>query len=347
MPPLVVVVGGINMDIQARSAATFRPGDSNPGSVSLSAGGVGRNVAANLVSLGLRVELLTVLGDDALSGELEESCRRDGVGLSAALRRADSPASRYVCLLDSDGRLVGAVAAMDSFEFLLPQHLDGHASLLDSASVILVDANVPESSIGWLARRYGAKAARARADAGADSTAAAQAAAARPLPILGLDPVSVAKAARARAWLGDFAFAKPNRGEALVLAGEEAGASSSPAELGEKLRATGLRDLFISLGEAGIFYTGGSERGGVERGFVRPPRSLPAELKPRNVSGAGDAACAALVWGRLSGLGLQAQAACALSAALLTAAAEATTTPALCPEVLMSISQGVQHEPLP
>ena len=44
----VCVIGGANADIIATSFKAFVPGDSNPGTVRLTAGGVGRNIAHNL-----------------------------------------------------------------------------------------------------------------------------------------------------------------------------------------------------------------------------------------------------------------------------------------------------------
>src|SRR4051794_4254516 len=46
--PWVVVVGGANMDVKARGAGTAVPATSNPGAASMTAGGVGRNIAENL-----------------------------------------------------------------------------------------------------------------------------------------------------------------------------------------------------------------------------------------------------------------------------------------------------------
>ncbi len=342
--PPVVVVGGINMDIQGMSAVAFLSGDSNPGSASLSPGGVGRNIAENLVRLGLRVELVTVLGDDALSLELGESCARLGIGLSAALRLPNGTASQYVCLLDSDGSLVGAVASMENFEAIVPEVLAERTALLDAASLIVVDANIPASSIAWLAERYD----RRRKD--------------KDFPELALDTVSVAKAARARSCLGSFAFAKPNRAEAAVLAGADIAAGRDPKSIGPSdpsrdagpapgvlagnLRGRGLREVFISLGEQGLYYEGPDQDGAAQRGFVRPPRPLPAGLEPVNVSGAGDAACAALVWGYLRRDPLSLRARYALAAAMATAASPGTVAADLRPDQLIALAEGVVHEPV-
>ena len=45
-----VVVGGANVDIGGRSAAPLVPADSNPGTITLSLGGVGRNIAQSAAS---------------------------------------------------------------------------------------------------------------------------------------------------------------------------------------------------------------------------------------------------------------------------------------------------------
>ena len=60
--PYIVVVGGVNMDIGAVSAAPLVARDSNPGRVTTSLGGVGRNIAHNLCLLGEQVSMVTVLG---------------------------------------------------------------------------------------------------------------------------------------------------------------------------------------------------------------------------------------------------------------------------------------------
>ena len=59
-----VVVGGVNVDIGGRSFVPLVAADSNPGQVTMSLGGVGRNIAHNMSLLGLEVRLLTAYGND-------------------------------------------------------------------------------------------------------------------------------------------------------------------------------------------------------------------------------------------------------------------------------------------
>jgi len=83
-----VVVGGVNVDIGGRSFAPLRPEDSNPGKVSVSMGGVGRNIAHNLALMGVDVRMLTAYGDDSHGQEVAASCARAGIDLSYALKLA-------------------------------------------------------------------------------------------------------------------------------------------------------------------------------------------------------------------------------------------------------------------
>ena len=82
----VAVAGAVNVDIGGRSAGPLVGRDSNPGTVTVSMGGVGRNIAHNLRLLGVRVSLLTALGEDPHAGQVADSCERLGIDLSRALR---------------------------------------------------------------------------------------------------------------------------------------------------------------------------------------------------------------------------------------------------------------------
>ena len=64
--PYVVVVGGANVDLKAQSSEKAIAATSNPGHASLSAGGVGRNIAENLARLGTPTHLVAAIGVDQL-----------------------------------------------------------------------------------------------------------------------------------------------------------------------------------------------------------------------------------------------------------------------------------------
>ena len=75
----VAVVGAINIDIWGKSSSILILNDSNPGVISYSLGGVGRNIAHNLSLLGQKVSMLTAIGDDHWSTQILRSCEENGI----------------------------------------------------------------------------------------------------------------------------------------------------------------------------------------------------------------------------------------------------------------------------
>jgi len=310
----------MNIDMQGTCFSPFKAQDSNPGLLKISPGGVGRNIAENLVLLGVEVELVSILGDDEAASMLEESCAALGIGLDGTVRLENSPSCQYLCLLDCDGSLAGAVAAMQAMEKLGPDRLAENASLFDEAAIIIIDANIPESSIRWLADRYPRGGKR---------------------PLIGFDPVSAAKAHRGASSLGAFDFAKPNQTEAAILAGTELG---PPGELARTLRAKGLGEAFISLGGEGLLAEGVGQSGGTETWISRLPQLPVPGLHRLSASGAGDAACAAIAWGLLGGLDLPSRCALALAASIIAGASESPVNPLLSAALLQQTAKGIQRE---
>jgi len=141
--PLVVVVGGANVDVKARTTAPLVTGTSNPGTVVRTPGGVGRNVAENLARLGSRVALVSVVGSDPDGDWLLQETAVAGVDISAVLRGGRT--GRYVAVLDADGDLVAGIADMAATDDLGPEVLD-HA-LIRSAALVVVDGNLPATTI--------------------------------------------------------------------------------------------------------------------------------------------------------------------------------------------------------
>lgn len=327
-PARVVVVGGANVDIQGKSFAPFIPGDSNPGRIARACGGVGRNIAENCARLGLPTWLIAAFGDDQDGAFLADGCERAGIDLGGSLR-AHASTPRYLCALGPDGGLQAAVADMAAMELLTPEFLETRRPYLDAADILIADANLPASSIAWIAAAYGRE-----TRSGGDGREPRR----RGRPILILDPVSATKARKAIGLTAAFDCIKPNANEAAILAGLRQGAPArrEAARDPEALRlalaeAGGLpAELFISLGEEGIYF---SEEGGPSGIEPLPPPEL--RMPPSNRSGAGDAACAALAWAWSRGLTMKEKARAALTAAMIAAASPEPVSPELNEETMM------------
>src|SRR3954470_15585254 len=130
----VVVVGGANMDVKARSARTVVTGTSNPGAATMSAGGVGRNIAENLARLGTRTHLVAAVGADALGEQVLSATAAAGVHVEH-VRRSARATGTYTAVLDAAGELVVAVSDMAATDELSPGHVDGARDLVATAAL--------------------------------------------------------------------------------------------------------------------------------------------------------------------------------------------------------------------
>ena len=146
----VCVIGGANVDITASSSAAFRIGDSNPGSVHVSWGGVGRNIAHNLVLLGDEVELLTVFCGGVFGPVIARACADIGMDISHAEIAPEDTHAFFVSINNADGELVGGVADMGATEGMDAAWLSARLERINAADAVVADANLSPEALAWL-----------------------------------------------------------------------------------------------------------------------------------------------------------------------------------------------------
>ena len=271
-----VVFGGINMDIWGRPEGKLIPKDSNPGTVALRPGGVGRNIAHDLRLLGLEVSLVAAIGGDVYASAISESCRALGIDLSYAPVFPHLRSSTYLYISDERGEMQLAVSDMDICSALTAEYA---ASVLPKlqAGAVVVDTNLPEETIRYICENSS-------------------------IPVYA-DPVSTAKAVKLLPVLHRLSAIKPNALEAEKLTGEK-----DPERAARALVEKGVERVFISLGGQGMIAAYKKEL----LHLPIPPTRLV------NVTGAGDAATAAIVLAGIKGLGLRETAGLALRAGAVT-----------------------------
>lgn len=288
-----VVVGGVNIDIGGRAFAPLVAKDSNPGRVSTSLGGVGRNIAHNLSLLGVDVRFLTAFGDDIYAQRIAASCGELGIDISHAMQIPGGTTPTYLFLNDTDGDMALAISDMEICERISPAYFAANLNVLNNAQLVIADTNIPCESLSYLAEHCTAP--------------------------LFVDPVSTAKAAKVKPILGKLHTLKPNRIEAELLSGVKITDDESLREAARVLLATGLRRVFISLGTDGVLAADHNEM------LLQP--CYPAKM--RNATGAGDAFMAALAWAYLEGTNLEGSASAAAAAASIAIEGSETINPAM------------------
>ena len=143
----VYVIGAVNMDMSGTPAGPLRPGDSNPGRVMLSPGGVGRNIAENLRLLGRPVSLITIMGDDPYASLIREHCLNVGIDLQYSFIEPAGRTSVYLCVNEQNGDLNAAVSDMGICDELTPAKLEPLLPVLNHGAMVVADANLPEETL--------------------------------------------------------------------------------------------------------------------------------------------------------------------------------------------------------
>lgn len=301
-PRPVVVIGGSNLDIRARTATGLNSATSNPGRTVITAGGVARNIAENLARLGTRTVLVSRVGDDDFGHRLLRTTRDAGVDVRRVLAGPE-PTGTYTAVLDADGELsvgvadMAGIAGLDATAVQL-ELLD--RGLIHQASHLVLDGNLPVATV---ARALGI-------------------ARDHDIPVV-LDPVGQAKAAA----LGTVLKPRqpvhtitPDRAELLGLTGED-NVDAAVAHL----HARGVGTVWLTDGGNGSTL--------YDADGTRTP--VPARrVQPVDVTGAGDALVAAYVHALVGGRSRVEAATFATAAARLTVASPYTVRPDLSAELV-------------
>lgn len=289
------------MDLTGQAGVAMRAGDSLPGQVRASAGGVGRNIAEALARLGRFTKLIAALGDDGFAEDIVRQTSVAGVDLRATLRVPEQTTSTYLSVLDAAGEMQLAINDMGLVEALTAKVLTERRRDLKDATAWVVDANLSEEALAHLFES-------------APST----------MPICA-EPVSAIKAVKLSPWLDRIKLLKPNRMEAAALTGLD---EDRPVrELAAALHDRGVERVVISGGKDGVF---GSDASG-ER-FVQP--IFPVTIQ--SVTGAGDTLMAALVDTFLAGKTLDQSLPWAQAAASLSLQSTRAIHPGLCEAAVRS-----------
>ena len=295
----VFVVGAVNMDLSGTPDASLIPGDSNPGRITLSPGGVGRNIAENLRLLGRRVFLVTVMGNDTYAEIIREHCRNAGIDLQYSLTDPMGRTSAYLCVNEQNGDLNVAVSDMAICDELTPAKLEPLLPVLNRGSMVVADANLPEETIAFMAEKI-------------------------TVP-MAADPVSISKAGRLKSLLPRLTLLKPNVPEAELLTGMAVRGDGDLSRVADALHRMGVRRVYLSLGARGVWADDLREGGAL----------IPCAPGPIvNTTGCGDAFVAAAADAYLNGLGAMEAARRALAAAAICAGCASAVSPSLSREAI-------------
>ena len=297
----IAVIGGANIDIQGFPHDKLVFHDSNLGQIKVSLGGVGRNIAENLVKLGVNTKLISVVGTDPYGLKILEEAKVIGLDMEDSIVLKDEATSIYLSMLDESGDMVAAISYMDIYEKLTVDFIKQKKKVIENSKLCIIDTNIPREAMEYILMNNN------NID-------------------FFLDTVSTAKARKVKDLIGYFHTIKPNKIEAELLTGIAINNEDDLKIASEYFLQKGVKRVFISLGDNGVFYNDGHNIN-----HIRPPR-----VKVVNATRAGDAFMAALAYGHFYELGIEEMAKMAIAASLIAISHENTINPYMSIESIKS-----------
>lgn len=300
----ILVIGGSNVDLTASPDSVLVPEDSNPGSVSITAGGVGRNIAENIARLGLQVSLLSAVGDDYFGTFIKSECAAAGINTENLINSKNLPSSAYLCIMNEKNDLSAAVSDMKIMKMLSPELIKEKSKLLKNAAAVVIDNNIAPDSLEAV-KNSGCK------------------------RIL-FDAVSGKKLQRSKELIRDMDTVKLNSIEAGILSGIEVKNSDDALKAAKIISKRNISHIFITLGAEGALYHGPNGC------YSSKPYSLPLH----NATGAGDAFLAGITYGHYNEIRGQELLNWGTACAAAAAASKKTVSDNINPEIIKQIIAG-------
>jgi len=315
---MLICIGGTALDLHARVEHPLVYGSSNPGRITMSPGGVARNIAENTARLGVPVTLVTWVGTDPLVDWVLDRTRETGVRIVA--RSGLGASAQYLSVLQSGEPLVavsdfGAIQEVTATEVTaaLEEAVGTELGQAPTPLLVAADCNLPVAAL----------------------TACIQWCAHRDVDLL-LEPVSVAKAMRLRELRGRISYVTPNTEEARALGWDYARDVTVAADATVATDATGA-----AFGTPGPMFgtwvvTRGVHGAAVWRnGEDRAMLYRMATRRVVNANGAGDAFVAGLLAGIHEDLPIEESVSWALAAGAITVVSERTVAPEISREAIL------------
>lgn len=294
------VIGGITADIEGRPYGQLVMGDSNPGKINMSHGGVGRNITENLARLGANVGFVSVAGDDFTGRGAVRELMDLNVNVDHVNLLKDENTAIYLSILNIFGEMELALCNMDILEKISNTIIDDALESLKGSKIVGVDTNLTEETLTYLMGHLDG------------------------IPLF-LDPVSVLKAERAKNMIGKFHTIKPNRIEAEAISGLTILNEDQLMEAGKWFSDKGVKRIFITLSGGGVYY-----KEGLTEGILRP-----GQVTVVSATGAGDAFSAAILDGFVKKMNVEETARYGMAVASIALESRTAVNPAVCIEEAM------------
>ena len=287
--PYALVFGVSVFDICGFTDRNYRCNDSNPGKVKTSFGGVCRNIAECMARVGVNTKFISILGDDETGNRMMEHSKIMNYDMSESLIVKGGHTPTYMAIIDEQGEMVSAVVDMKIIDMFTTDFIDSKSEIIKNAEYMILDSDRPDI-VEYLIKTF------------SENTKFI------------LDPVSAAKAKNIKHLIKYFHTIKPNRYEAEIMCGFEIKNDEDLRKAGKYFIDLGIKNVFITLDEDGIYYNNGIEEGKIKA----------KEVSVVNVTGAGDSFVAGIANGYMNNTNIVDTVKYAISMSTITISTEET-----------------------
>lgn len=299
-----LVFGVSVFDICGFTDNNYRAYDSNPGKVRTSFGGVCRNIAECMARVGVNTKFISVLGDDETGKSILQHSKDMNYNMEDSLIVKGGHTPTYMAVLDHLGEMVSAVVDMKIVDSFTTEFIDSKSEIIKNAEYMVLDSDRPDI-VEHILKKFN------------NDTKFI------------LDPVSAAKAKTVKHLVKYFHTIKPNRYEAEIMCGFKIKNEEDLRKAGKYFLNLGVKNVFITLDEDGIYYNNGVEEGKLKANDVNVV----------NVTGAGDSFVSGITKGYMEGYSLIDTLKYAISMSSITISTEETIHPNMCHELVSKYIQ--------
>lgn len=261
----ISVIGAAILDVTGVPNVELIRGDSNPGHVFITPGGVARNIAENLALLKQDVNLISAIGNDEWGRILLGLCKKSNIKTENSIISDNDSTALFLSINNLQKNLELAVVNTDITQKITNEYIDEKFHFINSSKIIVTETNLSQETLEYIVEKFPGK------------------------PIF-LDLVSIIKAKKVKEIIGKFHTIKPNLAEAEMLTGIKMKSRKDLLLMADYFSKKGVKQAFITMGKNGCFYSDENQRGIIEG----------IDLVTVNSSGAGDAYISGLIYSFLN-----------------------------------------------
>lgn len=149
----VLVIGGVNYDLYAQLQNDMKLNDSNISSFFSVVGGVGQNIAVNLLKTDIDVGFISCVGDD-LEGQWIKN-QLNSLSLKYFLiTKKEYKTGKYIAILNKENDMQLAVSDTKIIQSLQLSDIDHLQNIINESEIICLDANLSEQFIIDFTNKY-------------------------------------------------------------------------------------------------------------------------------------------------------------------------------------------------